>query len=103
MRGGSRCPRWTDVMRMRNGLHTLLYVVTAVPMGAAGAAVLLAGWIVSLVLAIPRLVVPALAGFRWVVSVLARAEAWLARTLIGAAARPPVRERYRGGYWRYVP
>jgi signal transduction histidine kinase len=89
--------------RMRNGLRTLLYLVTAVPMGAAGAAVLLAGWIVSLVLAITPLVVPALAGFRWVVAVLARAEAWLARTLIGAAARPPVRERYRGGYWRHVP
>ena len=88
--------------RVGEKLRALLYVVTAVPMGAVGAAVLLAGWIASAVLAITPLIVPVLAGFRYVVGMLARVEAWLARTLIGASAEPAARERYRGGYWRHA-
>ena len=86
--------------RAAEKLRTLLYLVTAVPMGAVGAAVLIAGWVACIVLAPTPLVVPALAAFRIVVSALARAEAWLARTLLGAAAQPARREPYRGGYWR---
>jgi signal transduction histidine kinase len=44
--------------------------------------------------------VPALTGFRAAVSLIARAEAWLAEKLVGASARPPVRGKHRGGYWR---
>ena len=88
--------------RVGEKLRALLYLVTAVPMGAVGAAVLLAGWIASAVLAITPLIVPVLAGFRYVVGMLARVEAWLARTLIGASAEPAARERYRGGYWRHA-
>jgi signal transduction histidine kinase len=86
--------------RAAEKLRTLLYLITAVPMGAVGAAVLIAGWVACIVLAPTPLVVPALAAFRIVVSALARAEAWLARTLLGAAVQPARRERYRGGYWR---
>src|SRR5689334_6152396 len=88
--------------RLGEKLRTILYLVTAVPMGAVGATVLLAGWIASAVLAITPLIVPVLAGFRYAVGMLARAEAWLARTLIGASAEPAARERYRGGYWRHA-
>jgi signal transduction histidine kinase len=86
--------------RIQEKLRTLLYLVTAVPMGAAGATVLLAGWIVCACLAPTPLVVPALTGFRATVRLLARAEAWLAGKLVGASARPPFRGEYRGGYWR---
>jgi len=86
--------------RLRRNLHTLLYLVTAVPMGAAGAAVLLAGWIACIVLAPTPLVVPALAAFRATVRLLARAEAGLARTLVGSGAHPARRSRRKGGFWR---
>ncbi len=88
------------ISRLRRGLRTLLYLLTAVPMGAAGAAVLLAGWIVSVVLAPTPLVVPALAGFRAIVRLLARAEAGLARRLLGGCARPAPRSSRSGGFWR---
>ncbi len=83
---------------LRRSPRTLLYLISAVPMGAAGATVLLAGWIVSLVLAPTPLVVPALAGFRAAVRLLARAEAWLARTLVGGSAQPAPRSSRRGGF-----
>lgn len=86
--------------RVAEKLRTLLYLVTAVPMGAVGAAVLLAGWIVCSVLALTPLVVPALAAFRIAVMGLGRVEAWLARTLLGATVHPARRGPHRGGYWR---
>jgi signal transduction histidine kinase len=88
--------------RTAERLRTLLYLATALPMGAAGAATLLAGWIACVVLAPTPLVVPALAGFRAAVGAFGRVEAWLARSLLGASAQPASRERYRGSYWRHA-
>jgi signal transduction histidine kinase len=86
--------------RLQKRLRTVLYLVTAVPMGAAGATVLLAGWIVCACLAPTPLIVPALTGFRAAVALIARAEAWLARELVGASARPPRPDARGRGYWR---
>jgi signal transduction histidine kinase len=77
-----------------------LFVASAVPLGAAALAVLVAGWSVTLSLAVTPLVVPAAIAFAATVGLLARAETGVARFALGAsmrpsASRPPVR-----GYWR---
>jgi len=81
-------------------LRTLAFLLTAVPLGALGAAVLLAGWTLAPLLAITPAIVPVLLGFRAAVGWLARAEAALARSLLGVAVRPPTSTPVRrGGYW----
>jgi signal transduction histidine kinase len=90
--------------RLRRAAATLIYVLTALPMGAVGWALVLGGWIVSLSLAVTPLVliVPALlVAFRAAVGVVAYAEAWLARSLVGASVEPePWRVGGGPGYWR---
>src|SRR6188472_84560 len=68
--------------------RTLLFLLTALPVGAVALALLIAGWTICLVLAITPLVVPALIGFRAAVGLLARAEAGLARSLLGSERLP---------------
>jgi signal transduction histidine kinase len=81
-------------------LRTLAFLVTAVPMGIIGAAVLLVGWTLVPLLAITPAVVPVLIGFRAAVGWLARAEGVLARSLLGVPVRPPAATPVRrGGYW----
>jgi signal transduction histidine kinase len=89
---------------IRETVRTLLFLVAAVPLGALGAALLIAGWTVTLCLAITPLVVPALRGFRGAVGLVARAEAALAHALLDTAAvRPRASSPGRPGYWRSVP
>jgi signal transduction histidine kinase len=69
--------------------RTLLYLVAGLPLGIAGGAVLLAGWVVVAVLAITPLVVPALIGFRAATGGIAWLEARLANALLGTDLDPP--------------
>jgi hypothetical protein len=80
--------------------RALLFLASAVPLGAVEFALLLAGWIAVPLLALTPASVPALLGYRWSVRQVALVEAWLARELVGSrAALPPARPRPRG-YWR---
>jgi signal transduction histidine kinase len=81
-------------------LRALAFLITAVPMGILGAAVLLVGWTLTPLLAITPAVVPVLIGFRAAVGWLARVEGVLARSLLGVPVRPPASTpARRGGYW----
>lgn len=79
--------------------RTLVHLATAVPFGAAGLAVLVAGWSTAAAVAITPLIVVVLFAFRVVVGALAQAEAALARALLGvevhASALSPGR-----GFWQ---
>jgi signal transduction histidine kinase len=68
--------------------RALAFYIATLGAGIAGFTLLLAGWPVTLVLAITPLVVPLLIVLRAGVGQLARAEASLARELLGADARP---------------
>jgi signal transduction histidine kinase len=80
--------------------RTLLYLVTAIPLGAVGGALLLAGWIVVGVLSITPLVVPALVAYRAAVGGLARVEGALANALLGTALAPRASSSGPRGFWR---
>jgi signal transduction histidine kinase len=86
--------------RTRQTFRTLLFLVAALPLGAIGFAVLVTGWTTSLVFAITPLAVPVLVSFRFAVGQLARAEAALARALLGTTAQPPTTSPALSGYWR---
>src|SRR3954469_3396321 len=80
--------------------RSLLFLASAIPLGTAAFALLLIGWLTTGLLAITPLVVPALIGFAWALPLLARAEARLARELVGAR-RAEASEPARGrGFWR---
>ncbi len=79
--------------------RTLLFLLTAVPLGAVGATVLLTGWTVALTLVITPLIVPVLVGFRPAVGSIAQAEAALASTLLGITVRPRLNTPSRRGFW----
>ena len=70
-------------------LKVLVYLIAGIPLGIAGAAVLLCGWIVVALLAITPLVVPALVGFRAAAGGFAWLEAKLANALLGTDLEPP--------------
>src|SRR5512146_2688272 len=89
--------------RRTQSAKTLLYLLAAIPLGAVGAAALLAGWIVVLVLAITPLLVPALVALRAVVGGIARLEGMTANALLGTRTTPPARSVGPRGYWRRVP
>ena len=72
----------------RRASATLLYLTTALVMGALELALLISGWTICAVLVITPLVVPALIGFQTAVAYVAGAEAWLARGLVGSRAEP---------------
>ena len=89
--------------RRTQSAKTLLYLLTAIPLGAIGAATLLAGWIVVAVLAITPLVVPVLVAFRAAVGGIARLEGMTANALLGTRTAPPARSPGPRGYWRRIP
>ena len=80
--------------------RTLLFLLPALPLGAVGFLVLIAGWTLTVCLAITPAVVPVLIGFRAVVGFLALAESRLARGLLGAAAGPAVTGSGGRNFWR---
>ena len=67
-----------------------LFSLGQLGLGVAAFALLIAGWTVTLVLAITPLVVPLLIGLRIGVGLLAAAEASLARNLLGVDVRPRI-------------
>jgi signal transduction histidine kinase len=78
--------------------RALLFYLAELVLGVIGFALLIVGWTLTLVLSITPLVVPVLIGFRAAVGGLAQAEAFLARSLIGASAHP--RASSNGfGFW----
>src|SRR4249920_1490381 len=77
----------------------LLFLVTALPLGAAGLALLVTGWSTTLALAITPAVVPVLIAFAFGVRLLAGAEAWVAREALGAQTTAFPRPTARG-FWR---
>ena len=84
---------------MSRASRTLAFLITAVPMGLIGAAVLLVGWILVPLLAITPAVVPVLIGFRAAVGWIAEMEARLAGRLLGVRIRVPALAPSRRGYW----
>ncbi len=78
----------------------LLFLLSALPLGALGVTVLFAGTLVTGLLAITPLVVPALIAFGVLVRLLARAEGALAARLLGARARPARRAPAPAGFWQ---
>jgi signal transduction histidine kinase len=78
--------------------RALLFLLSALVVGAVDFALLLTGWIVVPLLAITPASVPALLAYRWSVRQLAGLEAWLARELLGSRLTlpPPVRGT---GFW----
>jgi signal transduction histidine kinase len=76
----------------------LLYYLATVVLGSVALAVLIAGWTITLVLAITPLVVPLVIGLRFGVGALAGAEGALARELLGVNVRPPMASPARG-FW----
>lgn len=76
----------------------LLFVAAGIPIAAVVLGVVIAGWTSIAVLAITPLVVPLLLGYRGAVGLLARGDASLARSLLGADAGPPISSEGRG-FW----
>jgi hypothetical protein len=76
----------------------LLFVAAGIPVAAVTLGVVIAGWTSIGVLAITPLVVPILLGYRSVVGLLARADASLARSLLGVDTDPPIASAGRG-FW----
>jgi signal transduction histidine kinase len=74
------------------------YYLATVVLGSVALALLIAGWTITLVLAITPLVVPLLIGLRLGVGALAGAEGGLVRELLGVNVRPPM-ESNASGFW----
>jgi signal transduction histidine kinase len=68
--------------------RSLAYYVAQLGLGVIGFALLLAGWPITLLLAITPLVVPLLIGLRAAVGLLAQAQGYLAREQLGVRVRP---------------
>jgi signal transduction histidine kinase len=84
----------TDVRIFRG----LVFLLSALVLGAVDFALLLTGWIVVPLLAVTPASAGALLGFRWSVRQVARLEAWLARKLLGSRVTLPPAAR-GAGYW----
>jgi Putative sensor len=76
----------------------LVFVAAAIPVAALALGIMIAGWTSIVVLAITPLIVPVLLGYRGAVGLLARGDAALARSLLGADAGPPIASAGRG-FW----
>jgi signal transduction histidine kinase len=77
----------------------LLFLLSAVPLGVLALALLVTGWTLSLVFSITPLVVPLLVGLAFCVRLVAVAEGYLARELLGVAVTLPRRAPVQG-FWR---
>jgi putative effector of murein hydrolase LrgA (UPF0299 family) len=78
--------------------RSLLFVAAGIPVAAVALGVIIAGWSSIVVLAITPLVVPVLLGYRGAVGLLARADAALARSLLGVYTGPTTASSGRG-FW----
>jgi signal transduction histidine kinase len=80
--------RLLDPFRRGDTYRAMLYQVAQLFLGAAGFALLVAGWTITIVLAITPLVVPLLIGLRVAVGALAETQAATARSLLRTNVRP---------------
>jgi signal transduction histidine kinase len=78
--------------------RTFAYYLATVVLGCVALCLLIAGWTITVVLAITPLVVPLLIGLRFGVGALAGAEGGLARELLDVNVRPPMESR-AAGFW----
>jgi signal transduction histidine kinase len=78
--------------------RALLFYVSTLVLGTLGFVVVCAGWSITVCFAITPLVVPILIGFRTGVGFLAKAQASLARDLLGTNTRPAALTGGRG-FW----
>ncbi len=79
--------------------RALLYYLAGAVLGSLGLAVLFAGWLATLLLAITPFVFPLLFGLRWAVGQLARAQAEVANGLLGTTLKPPTRTMRGASFW----
>jgi signal transduction histidine kinase len=84
--------------RSADTYRAALYYLVQLLLGVAGFTLLCAGWPVTLCFAITPLVVVLLVGLRLGVGLLARAQASVARDLLGARARTPL-STPASGFW----
>jgi signal transduction histidine kinase len=80
--------------------RTLLFLVTGIPLGALWLGVLIAGWTLTVALAITPLVIVVLLGFSAATALAGQAERAIARDLLGAPGGPLRRAARATGYWR---
>jgi len=80
--------------------RTLLFLLTAIPLGMLWLAVLIAGWTLTIVLAITPLVIVVLLGFSAATALAGQVERAVARDLLGTPRRPLPRVAQPTGYWR---
>ena len=78
--------------------RNLLFLAAGIPIAACVLGVMIAGWTSIAVLLITPLVVPVLLGYRGAIGLLARADAALARALLGTETGPPISSA-GGGFW----
>jgi signal transduction histidine kinase len=80
--------------------RTLLFLVTGIPLGVLWLGVLIAGWTLTVALAITPLVIVVLLGFSAATALARQAERAIARDLLGAPGGPLRRAARATGYWR---
>ena len=80
--------------------RTLLFLVTGIPLGVLWLGVLIAGWTLTVALAITPLVIVVLLGFSAATALAGQAERAIARDLLGAPGGPLRRAARATGYWR---
>jgi signal transduction histidine kinase len=79
--------------------RALLYYLVGLALGSLAFAVLLGGWIATLVLAITPLVFPLLFGLRWAVGQLSRLQGMAVNALLGADVSPSTRTTRGASFW----
>ena len=84
---------------MTRRLKALLFLLAVIPLGGAGLAALIAGWVLVATLAITPLVVPALVAFRVAVGGVTRLDGVLANSLLGTDVDPQLTSPGPGGFW----
>jgi signal transduction histidine kinase len=103
LRADLRTPRWTARSAATRAARSIAFVLTALPLGAAGLVVVLTGLSLSLALAVTPVLIPVLIGWGLVVWMLAAGEAVIARDLLGAHTGPEPARAQPSGFWRRGP
>ena len=83
---------------MRRVFNEFVFLLSGLPAAAAWFALLLAGWLTALLLAVTPALVPVLIAFRWATRGLALGEGIVARELLGITVRVPASAPTGRGY-----
>ncbi len=97
-----RRPTRSKLLSPGRAAQVLVFVLTALPLGAIALAVVISGWSLTLALVVTPLSVGALVGFAVVLRALADAESAVASALLGVSRTRAVPAGGRG-YWRRGP